>query len=212
MNKKKITYFITHFNAFIVCVSTFISRFHLFSSYLLTFFSYPPATAEDLSQNSDNCAICWEKMESARKLPCSHLFHKYVRQFYLSFDAFLLKLELYEKKSVKNKNIIYQLLLACVCVSFSIVLVCSLGWNKTLVVPLVVVVSAYTATAVNTSTLMRYELMNRKITSGQAIITFFTSTVIFFVLIRFESIIDHLFDRISLRVMATEFFRRSHPY
>lgn len=38
--------------------------------------TYPLATAEDLSQNSDNCAICWEKMETARKLPCSHLFHK----------------------------------------------------------------------------------------------------------------------------------------
>lgn len=38
--------------------------------------TYPLATAEDLTQNSDNCAICWEKMETARKLPCSHLFHK----------------------------------------------------------------------------------------------------------------------------------------
>ncbi|XP_055598423.1 uncharacterized protein LOC129747998 [Uranotaenia lowii] len=38
--------------------------------------SCPLATAEDLKQNSDNCAICWEKMETARKLPCSHLFHK----------------------------------------------------------------------------------------------------------------------------------------
>lgn len=44
--------------------------------------SYPLATAEDLSQNSDNCAICWEKMETARKLPCSHLFHKYVFFFF----------------------------------------------------------------------------------------------------------------------------------
>lgn len=40
--------------------------------------TYPLASCEDLSQNSDNCAICWEKMETARKLPCSHLFHKYV--------------------------------------------------------------------------------------------------------------------------------------
>lgn len=38
--------------------------------------TYPLATLEDLSQNSDNCAICWEKMETARKLPCAHLFHK----------------------------------------------------------------------------------------------------------------------------------------
>lgn len=33
------------------------------------------ATAEELDTNSDNCAICWEKMDSARKLPCGHLFH-----------------------------------------------------------------------------------------------------------------------------------------
>uniref|UniRef100_A0A336MLV3 CSON003598 protein n=1 Tax=Culicoides sonorensis TaxID=179676 RepID=A0A336MLV3_CULSO len=49
--------------------------------------SYPPATAEDLSQNSDNCAICWEKMESARKLPCSHLFHNSCLQSWLEQDA-----------------------------------------------------------------------------------------------------------------------------
>jgi autocrine motility factor receptor len=36
------------------------------------------ASAEELAENSDNCAICWEKMETARKLPCTHLFHKYV--------------------------------------------------------------------------------------------------------------------------------------
>lgn len=33
------------------------------------------ATDEELDTNSDNCAICWEKMDSARKLPCGHLFH-----------------------------------------------------------------------------------------------------------------------------------------
>lgn len=38
--------------------------------------SYPLATAADLSLNSDNCAICWERMDTARKLPCAHLFHK----------------------------------------------------------------------------------------------------------------------------------------
>lgn len=39
--------------------------------------SYPLASSDDLQDNSDNvCAICWEKMKSARKLPCSHLFHK----------------------------------------------------------------------------------------------------------------------------------------
>jgi len=35
------------------------------------------ATAEELQRHSDDCAICWEKMESARKLPCGHIFHKW---------------------------------------------------------------------------------------------------------------------------------------
>ena len=34
------------------------------------------ATREDLAKNNDDCAICWEKLENARKLPCGHLFHK----------------------------------------------------------------------------------------------------------------------------------------
>lgn len=46
-------------------------------------YSYPMASGEELSENSDNCAICWEKMESARKLPCTHLFHKYVYFCYI---------------------------------------------------------------------------------------------------------------------------------
>ncbi|ESO87844.1 hypothetical protein LOTGIDRAFT_166144 [Lottia gigantea] len=33
------------------------------------------ATVEELEKNADNCAICWEKMDAARKLPCGHLFH-----------------------------------------------------------------------------------------------------------------------------------------
>lgn len=42
---------------------------------MMVIFSYPMATIEELDTNSDNCAICWEKMDSARKLPCGHLFH-----------------------------------------------------------------------------------------------------------------------------------------
>jgi autocrine motility factor receptor len=36
------------------------------------------ATVEELNNNDDDCAVCWEKMETARKLPCGHLFHKSV--------------------------------------------------------------------------------------------------------------------------------------
>ena len=37
------------------------------------------ATREDVDANNDDCAICWETMEAARKLPCGHLFHKWVK-------------------------------------------------------------------------------------------------------------------------------------
>ena len=35
------------------------------------------ATEEELIRNNDDCAICWDSMAAARKLPCGHLFHKY---------------------------------------------------------------------------------------------------------------------------------------
>ncbi|XP_054710574.1 E3 ubiquitin-protein ligase AMFR-like [Uloborus diversus] len=37
--------------------------------------NYPIATKEEIDSNSDDCAICWDKMDSARKLPCGHMFH-----------------------------------------------------------------------------------------------------------------------------------------
>lgn len=82
-------------------------------------------------------------------------------------------IDMYLEKECEKNNLSY------ISIPFSIVLVCNLGWNKMPVVPLVVVVSVYTATVVNMSTLMRYELMNRKITRGQAIITFSISMVRF---------------------------------
>ncbi|KAH9502409.1 hypothetical protein Btru_075610 [Bulinus truncatus] len=45
------------------------------------------ATQEDLEQNSDDCAICWEKMETARKLPCGHLFHNSCLRSWLEQDS-----------------------------------------------------------------------------------------------------------------------------
>ncbi|KAG6460750.1 hypothetical protein O3G_MSEX012201 [Manduca sexta] len=37
--------------------------------------TYPMASREEVEKHEDNCAICWEPMKEARKLPCSHLFH-----------------------------------------------------------------------------------------------------------------------------------------
>ncbi|XP_036140608.1 E3 ubiquitin-protein ligase AMFR isoform X2 [Monomorium pharaonis] len=49
--------------------------------------NYPMASQDELAENSDNCAICWEKMESARKLPCTHLFHNSCLQSWLEQDT-----------------------------------------------------------------------------------------------------------------------------
>jgi len=34
------------------------------------------ATPDELATNDDDCAICWDAMATARRLPCGHLFHK----------------------------------------------------------------------------------------------------------------------------------------
>ncbi|XP_017785203.1 PREDICTED: E3 ubiquitin-protein ligase AMFR-like [Nicrophorus vespilloides] len=49
--------------------------------------NYPMASSEELSENSDNCAICWENMDCARKLPCGHLFHNTCLQSWLEQDT-----------------------------------------------------------------------------------------------------------------------------
>ncbi|CAD1473324.1 unnamed protein product, partial [Heterotrigona itama] len=49
--------------------------------------NYPMASQEELAENSDNCAICWEKMETARKLPCAHFFHNSCLQSWLEQDT-----------------------------------------------------------------------------------------------------------------------------
>lgn len=45
------------------------------------------ATREELSINNDDCAVCWEKMETARKLPCGHLFHNSCLRSWLEQDT-----------------------------------------------------------------------------------------------------------------------------
>jgi len=45
------------------------------------------ATEEDLNKNSDECAICWDSMFVARKLPCGHLFHTSCLRSWLEQDT-----------------------------------------------------------------------------------------------------------------------------
>lgn len=36
----------------------------------------PWATQEEIESNDNKCAVCWENMDKARRLPCSHMFHQ----------------------------------------------------------------------------------------------------------------------------------------
>lgn len=48
--------------------------------------TYPLANADELEENSDDCAICWDHMDLARKLPCGHLFHNSCLRSWLEQD------------------------------------------------------------------------------------------------------------------------------
>jgi autocrine motility factor receptor len=49
--------------------------------------NFPMATIEELDKNSDDCAICWDRMDQARKLPCGHLFHNSCLRSWLEQDT-----------------------------------------------------------------------------------------------------------------------------
>ncbi|XP_067348954.1 E3 ubiquitin-protein ligase AMFR-like isoform X2 [Channa argus] len=45
------------------------------------------ASADEVAANNDDCAICWDVMSSARKLPCGHLFHSSCLRSWLEHDT-----------------------------------------------------------------------------------------------------------------------------
>uniref|UniRef100_A0A3Q1IAH7 Autocrine motility factor receptor a n=1 Tax=Anabas testudineus TaxID=64144 RepID=A0A3Q1IAH7_ANATE len=45
------------------------------------------ASADEVAANDDDCAICWDAMSSARKLPCGHLFHSSCLRSWLEQDT-----------------------------------------------------------------------------------------------------------------------------
>lgn len=49
--------------------------------------NYPMTSPEEMENNSENCAICWDYMESARKLPCGHFFHNSCLRSWLEQDS-----------------------------------------------------------------------------------------------------------------------------
>ncbi|KFM75662.1 E3 ubiquitin-protein ligase AMFR, partial [Stegodyphus mimosarum] len=49
--------------------------------------NYPMATANELNKNNDDCAICWDHLDLARKLPCGHLFHNSCLRSWLEQDT-----------------------------------------------------------------------------------------------------------------------------
>lgn len=51
--------------------------------------SFSMATMEELAPLDDRCAICWENMYTAYKLPCGHLFQKYENDHITDREGFI---------------------------------------------------------------------------------------------------------------------------
>uniref|UniRef100_A0A673MB48 Autocrine motility factor receptor b n=1 Tax=Sinocyclocheilus rhinocerous TaxID=307959 RepID=A0A673MB48_9TELE len=59
----------------------------IWASYIIMSFGrFSMATMEELASHDDRCAICLEKMYTAYKLPCGHLFHKSCLRSWLEQD------------------------------------------------------------------------------------------------------------------------------
>ncbi|KAH9389022.1 hypothetical protein TYRP_008374 [Tyrophagus putrescentiae] len=49
--------------------------------------NFSVASDDELARNNDDCAICWDQMKAARKLPCGHLFHTTCLRSWLEQDT-----------------------------------------------------------------------------------------------------------------------------
>lgn len=48
---------------------------------------YPDVPSEELAQLDDVCAVCHDRMLTAKRLPCSHIFHQYVTRNLIEISA-----------------------------------------------------------------------------------------------------------------------------
>uniref|UniRef100_A0A8C0JW80 E3 ubiquitin-protein ligase AMFR n=1 Tax=Canis lupus dingo TaxID=286419 RepID=A0A8C0JW80_CANLU len=60
---------------------------HMLIPLLTAVQEFAVATPEELAVNNDDCAICWDSMQAARKLPCGHLFHNSCLRSWLEQDT-----------------------------------------------------------------------------------------------------------------------------
>jgi len=89
-------------------------RFRRHKNYLLVVARmearYPMASKEELEKHAqeggdDSCAICWDKMETARRLPCSHYFHNSCLRSWLEQDISCPTCRTSLQESVRNVDL-----------------------------------------------------------------------------------------------------------
>ncbi|VDP02919.1 unnamed protein product, partial [Soboliphyme baturini] len=50
-------------------------------------FRYPLVSGEELRSRDEICAICWDQLDSARRLPCKHMFHNWCLRSWLEQET-----------------------------------------------------------------------------------------------------------------------------
>jgi autocrine motility factor receptor len=87
---------------------------------------FVPVPRNELEHFNDTCAICRERMDNARRLPCGHIFHLYF--FFYTYT--------HTHTHRHRHNSLFSFILLF---SNTLALVCVLGWNIIILVLLVVV-------------------------------------------------------------------------